>query len=637
MTEKLRHFRIEPLRTMDSPTTSPRFTLISPRGARRHSTIEEAFDDEETEEIHAIPSRVDDTKHSSNIDEKRGDGESGSVKIFIRSSRDIATCKTANAHFDLAEGMPLNTFRKDACVKVPKALLLQSPYFKEKLKRRKSEAEMITIELKSIKMVDSYLNVLHALARDVVVRRNSLDDDDNDGGDEEEKECPHYRHHFDDKLSVQNQFQMFATASIFKLPGLKTRCADFIMENLSPQLFPTAVKFAMDHDDPTLRRVVYAWLRRLGPLRSLLRTDGTTRTGAASSTSSSSSSSPLSKWRRRKSAPKVATAPNNSTFRGDPVQQVDECFVDANMSSVVYINTVTPLLLFKDVVDAETKRCAKFSRVGQFTAKADDLKLEDFLEMERKMRASNDRNGFVGTEQFELRRTRNKSVVLRNGLSATCAQFDLYRCADGAYVMSARIYDGDDKILLNAKTDGHFDMYGEDFVGVVTSNFSGTVFNVYDNGMTLPGEFRETCGDFVRREICTVVYERNVLGRVPNTMRILHPRVDAKILPGASVRATFLDKVSRRFVHECKTRKPIWSEGMEAWTMDFRGRVKIASKKNMQIVCDDCATDEFGPRVILLFGKKTKDVFSLDFGKPFSALSAMGSVLPSFAKKLAVT
>lgn len=32
---------------------------------------------------------------------------------------------------------------------------------------------------------------------------------------------------------------------------------------------------------------------------------------------------------------------------------------------------------------------------------------------------------------------------------------------------------------------------------------------------------------------------------------------------------------------------PVWSKELDAWTMDFRGRVKMASKKNFQLECPD--------------------------------------------------
>ena len=54
-----------------------------------------------------------------------------------------------------------------------------------------------------------------------------------------------------------------------------------------------------------------------------------------------------------------------------------------------------------------------------------------------------------------------------------------------------------------------------------------------------------------------------------------------------------------------KTRKPIWSDDLEAWTMDFHGRVKLASKKNFLLVSENAPTD-----VLMLFGKVAKSLFA---------------------------
>ena len=35
------------------------------------------------------------------------------------------------------------------------------------------------------------------------------------------------------------------------------------------------------------------------------------------------------------------------------------------------------------------------------------------------------------------------------------------------------------------------------------------------------------------------------------------------------------------------TKKPRWNADLDAWTMDFKGRVKLASKKNFQLIVED--------------------------------------------------
>ena len=71
---------------------------------------------------------------------------------------------------------------------------------------------------------------------------------------------------------------------------------------------------------------------------------------------------------------------------------------------------------------------------------------------------------------------------------------------------------------------------------------------------------------------------------------------------------------------EFSNRKPKWHPSINVYFLDFNNRVKMCSNKNF-ILEDDQG------RQVLLFGKVEKDVFSLDYSHPFSALSAMGVAL----------
>ena len=110
-----------------------------------------------------------------------------------------------------------------------------------------------------------------------------------------------------------------------------------------------------------------------------------------------------------------------------------------------------------------------------------------------------------------------------------------------------------------------------------------------------------------------------------------------------------------------ETRKPKWNDKLDAWTMDFKGRfepqlplplpppqlrnglnprttillgrVKLPSKKNFILV--DHNEDE--ERSLLMFGKVTKNRFTLDFREPFTPTQALFVALTAFASKLAVT
>lgn len=83
------------------------------------------------------------------------------------------------------------------------------------------------------------------------------------------------------------------------------------------------------------------------------------------------------------------------------------------------------------------------------------------------------------------------------------------------------------------------------------------------------------------------------------------------------------------------SRQPDWNDEMEAWTMDFRARASLASKKNFQLVPDGQRDDE-DPRVLFLMGKRGKDLYSVDFAPPLSPAAAFGIALTTFAQKWAV-
>ena len=89
------------------------------------------------------------------------------------------------------------------------------------------------------------------------------------------------------------------------------------------------------------------------------------------------------------------------------------------------------------------------------------------------------------------------------------------------------------------------------------------------------------------------------------------------------------------------TKQPEWSAKLNAWTLNFSGRVKQPSKRNFMLVIqqdDQLLVNEFGQKKPLLrFGKISKDRYALDFSYPLSPVQAMGIALTTFAQKLMVT
>ena len=66
-----------------------------------------------------------------------------------------------------------------------------------------------------------------------------------------------------------------------------------------------------------------------------------------------------------------------------------------------------------------------------------------------------------------------------------------------------------------------------------------------------------------------------------------------------------------------RNKKPVWNDAIQAYVLNFNGRVEKASVKNFQLV------DEFDAnKIFLQFGRTERHQFNLDFVWPFSPLQA---------------
>lgn len=77
-----------------------------------------------------------------------------------------------------------------------------------------------------------------------------------------------------------------------------------------------------------------------------------------------------------------------------------------------------------------------------------------------------------------------------------------------------------------------------------------------------------------------------------------------------------------------KNTQPQWNQKLQAFVLNFEGRVTKPSVKNFQI------SDE-KDNIILQFGKVDENRFTLDFQYPLSPIQAFCIALSAFDKKLA--
>jgi len=80
------------------------------------------------------------------------------------------------------------------------------------------------------------------------------------------------------------------------------------------------------------------------------------------------------------------------------------------------------------------------------------------------------------------------------------------------------------------------------------------------------------------------------------------------------------------------TKLPAWSEKLQSYTLDYRGRAKMASSRNFQLEGQEPEQPKGqqqpgGVRVALQYGKVDDNRFNLDFTEPLCAVSAFAIAL----------
>jgi tubby-related protein 1 len=237
--------------------------------------------------------------------------------------------------------------------------------------------------------------------------------------------------------------------------------------------------------------------------------------------------------------------------------------------------------------------------------------------------------------------TRHKSFMFNS--------FPTYECylKDGMrFVMAARKRKktkGAYYIISTSNSD--ISRHDDNFVGKVRSNVLGTNFSFFDSGIgadDLEKGDVSGSGD-IRKEIGFLTYESNVLGaKGPRKMTCSLPKLGPDGTPAIftggstgndSMEATMSEHAPNGRIDETiqlHNRAPKWSERVAAYTLDFKGRVTMASVKNFQLVADD--DDD---NVLLQFGKVGVDDFTMDFRAPLSPIQAFAICLSSLDNKWA--
>lgn len=183
----------------------------------------------------------------------------------------------------------------------------------------------------------------------------------------------------------------------------------------------------------------------------------------------------------------------------------------------------------------------------------------------------------------------------------------------------------------------------DNIVGKLRSNALGTRFVAFDNGAAPTTSLAMRNHDNIRREMCMVMYDTNILGfHGPRRMTLIIPGMEDNEQMTEKVRCecrptTDADSIASRFdrdqmdsLIQLENKKPIWNQDTQSFVLNFHGRVTMASVKNFQIIHKD------NPNYIIMqFGRISEDVFTIDYRYPMSAFQSFAIALSSFDSKLA--
>jgi len=182
------------------------------------------------------------------------------------------------------------------------------------------------------------------------------------------------------------------------------------------------------------------------------------------------------------------------------------------------------------------------------------------------------------------------------------------------------------------------DKMAKSFVGKLRSNFRGTEYILYNNGCN-PKNSEKVAYAHVRKELALILYKSNMMDTEgPRKITCIIPKIKEDGFPEVfksqmsdslleTYRSGDLQKMDI-FVNSV----PKWDTKVQAYVLDFRGRVTQPSVKNFLLV--PVADDQ---KIILTFGRVGADKFTMDFTHPLTPIQAFGICLSSFDTKISLS
>jgi tubby-related protein 1 len=226
---------------------------------------------------------------------------------------------------------------------------------------------------------------------------------------------------------------------------------------------------------------------------------------------------------------------------------------------------------------------------------------------------------------------------VKSGLSMLWPKYTLNLSDSNKFLLAGKKKSGSatSKYVISSNSN-QMEKNSGGYLGKVRSNFLGTEFTIFDNGKG-PKKAEQQKNN-LRTQQGVVQYETNVLGsKGPRRMKVLLPNVD---LQGQQHSWRPLDNehtIQEQFkINNTENimfffnKPPKWNEQVQAFVLNFNGRVDKASVKNFQLI------DEYDDNHIYMqFGRVGKDSFNMDVAFPCSLFQAFAIGLTSFDFKFA--
>ncbi|GMH82213.1 hypothetical protein TL16_g09184 [Triparma laevis f. inornata] len=520
--------------------------------------------------------------------------------------------------------VPLTIFKDVTTVTIPKATAVSSSYLSSILPDPCPTSADVTIDFPSHKLQRGFSTTLQYLSD----AKESLE------------------------LDGFNVFEVLACAALLEAKGLQRMCELCVLRILSVHNFSAAVRYAVQSDRAPMIRACYHWMKRVG----------------------------VEEWKERVAGSRGEKRDENRKMRidvgaisavGDIVgggDGVDEMTVytkklKLDVSQMQFVCQATGRCgkeIFGAIVEDERRRRARHFEAGCISYPVDISTLGPPFAIRRKNKngdteettnanfkkdedvpashappSKKSKDGYPGTRKCYLERRRGM------GPEGTETHYIVY-AEDSLDMLVAATSTPTVGQYYFSESEDDFLRHGDHYIGQMKSTLAGTQFHLYDDGIS-KSEGGSILAELERKQKALLVYQTNVLGRVPNAMNIVIPRPgldnefrddatgDKNQIDSSGMYKAYSNNERDKFVM-METKKPKWNPKMEAWTMDFKGRAKLASKKNFILV--DPTVDE---RVLMMFGKVTKNRWSLDYSPPMNPLTCLFVALTAFSSKLAVT